>query len=144
MRRKQFDPQKPLNHSQLQGLWGAAFPARKGTLTKIAPLIKCSSQSGTPGHGFVAQVWGPDGNSIAMVDMTDDPSVATARAELAAYAMTNVIEMQDELEHLRAEVIRLRARDVHVSKMAQALSDAQTAVNKVKPTLLRRIIGLGR
>lgn len=43
-----------------------------------------SEQRGTPGHCTVAQVFGPDGKSLAMIEPTVDASVATANAYLSA------------------------------------------------------------
>lgn len=139
---REFDPTKELNHHMLQGLWATAFPSHRGR--DPSKGVACSYQTGRPGHGYVAQLWGLQGESIAMVDMTDDPAVATARAQLAAYAMTNVLKMQDELEHLRSENKRLRVQALHVQEMAQAVSEAQAAMSKVRPGMLRKILGLGK
>lgn len=45
-----------------------------------------SAQTGPAGHCFVAQVWGPDGCSLASVQTTPDPAEATANAALFAAA----------------------------------------------------------
>lgn len=39
-----------------------------------------SEQVGTPGHCYAAQIFDGDGNSIAVMDTTDDQSIATERA----------------------------------------------------------------
>ena len=43
-----------------------------------------SPQRGKPGHCFIAQVWGPAGESVASFDSTDDPAVASGRAAALA------------------------------------------------------------
>ena len=43
-----------------------------------------SEQKGPPGHCFGAQVWGPDGQSVAVIESTDDPANATSFARLFA------------------------------------------------------------
>ena len=39
-----------------------------------------------PGHCYVAQVWDADGSSLAQVEPTEDPAIATANARLIAAA----------------------------------------------------------
>lgn len=46
-----------------------------------------SRQSGIPGHCLVAQVFGPDGKSIASIDPTENPAVATNRARILALTL---------------------------------------------------------
>lgn len=48
--------------------------------------LRFSGQKGQPGHCMVAQVWGPDGRSVAELEPTDDPAVATSYARLFALA----------------------------------------------------------
>jgi hypothetical protein len=45
-----------------------------------------SEQIGEPDCCFTAQVFGPDGMSLACLDTTEDPAVATANARLMAVA----------------------------------------------------------
>jgi hypothetical protein len=47
-----------------------------------------SEQRGTPGHCNLAQVFGPDGKSVASFDSTIYPAVATERARLTAIALS--------------------------------------------------------
>ena len=44
-------------------------------------------QVGKPGHCSLAQVWGPDGNSVATFDATKNPQVASDRARLLCVAL---------------------------------------------------------
>lgn len=46
-------------------------------------------QVGKPGHCFNAQVFGPDGSSVATLDATDDPAQATDRAVIIAAALND-------------------------------------------------------
>lgn len=48
---------------------------------------EASEQKGEPGHGFMAQVFDPNGDAAANFDMTADWSVATGRAALCAEAL---------------------------------------------------------
>jgi hypothetical protein len=41
-------------------------------------------QRGKPGSALLAQVWGPFGYSLASLDATEDPTVATANADFIA------------------------------------------------------------
>ncbi len=45
-----------------------------------------SPQKGKPGHCFVAQVWDEHGASLAVIEPTENPAVATERARLLAVA----------------------------------------------------------
>lgn len=45
-----------------------------------------TTQDGTPGHCFCAQVFDPDGNSIAELKPTDEPAIANQRAQWLADA----------------------------------------------------------
>ena len=49
--------------------------------------FKGEPQVGEAGACFCAQVFGPDGESVAIFDATDDPSVASARSRLLAAAL---------------------------------------------------------
>ena len=82
-----------------------------------------SEQKGSPGHCFVAQVWAPDGESLAVLDSTIDPAVATANAKLMAASPTLLAELRKAVDMLESttdgdqpacqwwvdEVARLRA-----------------------------------
>jgi hypothetical protein len=52
------------------------------------PAFTHSPQKGIPGHCYCAQVWGPDGRSVATLDSTDDPAVASQRAAIIAAALS--------------------------------------------------------
>lgn len=45
-----------------------------------------SPQKGSPGHCWTAQVWDSEGESLAVLDSTIDPSEATANAMMMAAA----------------------------------------------------------
>ncbi len=56
-------------------------------MTKHAPgPLSFSAQTGPAGHCFIAQVWGPDGCSVAEIVPTEDRVEATAYARLFAAA----------------------------------------------------------
>jgi hypothetical protein len=44
-----------------------------------------AAQKGTPGRCMYAQVWAADGTSLAIIQSTEDPAVATARAAFIAH-----------------------------------------------------------
>lgn len=46
-----------------------------------------SHQVGRPGCCLMAQVWAPDGRSVATIEPTDDPAIASHRAEVCALAL---------------------------------------------------------
>lgn len=48
-----------------------------------------SAQVGRPGGCLMAQVWAPDNRSVATIEPTEDPAVASRRAELCALAMAD-------------------------------------------------------
>lgn len=50
-------------------------------------LFSWSPQDGPPGHCFVAQVFGPNGNSVASFDATIDPAIASRRAMITSIAL---------------------------------------------------------
>ncbi len=67
-----------------------------------------SGQRGLPGHAFLAQVWRPDGDSLATLDATDTAAEATANAAFIASARTilplALKAIRGEVEaHIRAE-----------------------------------------
>lgn len=51
-----------------------------------AASFSSSPQDGKPGHCTQAQVWDRDGNSLACIEPTEDPAVASANAALFALA----------------------------------------------------------
>ncbi|MEH6505037.1 MAG: hypothetical protein V7786_02090 [Sulfitobacter litoralis] len=51
--------------------------------------FKHAPQEGKPGRCSMAQVFGPDGNSVATFDPTEDPSVASSYAMLLALTLTD-------------------------------------------------------
>ncbi len=68
-------------------------------------------QTGTPGNCFVAQVFGPDGNSVARIDSTNDEADATAIARLFAASdeLLASLELIVDAERLTADGFK-RAR----------------------------------
>jgi hypothetical protein len=53
-----------------------------------------SHQRGEPGHCFVAQVYGPDGKSVAEIEPTADPTVATGHARRFAASSDMLAALQ--------------------------------------------------
>jgi hypothetical protein len=129
-----------MSHEKLAALWVKAFPRAQFPI--LLREITSSGQTGSIGHAFVAQVWDPNGNAMITVDTTQDPAVATARAKYAAYAMTHVLRMQDEIEHLRAENRRLSVSAEYAKTLAEAVNGTLVATGKVKPKLLRHFLGM--
>jgi hypothetical protein len=46
-----------------------------------------ASQIGKPRHCNLAQVFGPDGKSVATLDATDNPQIASDRARIICVAL---------------------------------------------------------
>lgn len=65
-----------------------------------------SAQRGTPGQCYLAQVFGPDGQSVLSVDSTADPRVATRIAKTCAKALT--AELRKAAPKARAFAITIR------------------------------------
>lgn len=52
---------------------------------RVTGLLSCSPQNGTIGHCYQAQLWGPGGDNLAVVEPTKDPAAADdTAARLAA------------------------------------------------------------
>lgn len=66
-------------------------------------------QKGTPGKCMLAQVWGPGGHSLAELESTDDPAVASALAEhIATFDPPTVLRLLAERRAIAAEIVELR------------------------------------
>jgi len=76
------------------------------------------SQDGLPGHCTLAQVFDPQGNSIATFDATSDPRVATERARTLARALGGC-RQDDHYKALLSERAR-RKRSAERAKIAEA------------------------
>lgn len=50
-------------------------------------MFEASKQIGTPGHCHLAQVFAPNGQSIATFDATEDPETASAYADVLAQSL---------------------------------------------------------
>ena len=91
-------------------------------------------QVGMPGHCTLAQIWGPDGRSIACIDSTDDPKVATANARrlAACWNACEGIPTPDlEVDNVRfTEMLRERT-ELRAQRDAarQALNSLLDAIN---------------
>lgn len=78
-----------------------------------------SHQVGRPGGCLMAQVWAPDGRSVATIEPTDDPAVASRRAELCALALAAPEPAQVEPTHPGQEwplvktALQRRVMDLH-------------------------------
>lgn len=118
--------------------------------------ISYSSQQGKPGHGFMAQLFGFDGQSIAVIESTDDPAVASDRARRLAAAwnaldgvstdhlekyglpdfaqkISDLAERRDELlAALKDALAILEANGKHFGRAAQL--KASTAIDKIDGT----------
>lgn len=62
--------------------------------TTEANKFTATAQKGKPGHCYAAQVFGPDGKSVAHVDPTEDPSDATVLAGVIAGALNYWTELK--------------------------------------------------
>ena len=78
-------------------------------------------QDGTPGHCLCAQVFGPDGNSIATVDPSQpDDSEANANAKLMAAAPDLLDACKFAFAAMNSEEGRRRASDTLAAAIAKA------------------------
>ena len=64
--------------------------------------LSYSEQRGSPGHCTLAQVWDAHGNSLAVIQATDDEGEATAIARLFAAAPMMLKELERVTELLLA------------------------------------------
>jgi hypothetical protein len=65
-----------------------------------------TDQVGLPGHCSVAQIFGADGKSLALIETTDDPAVASAVARhLANCSPENIGAILDRVEILENLVV---------------------------------------
>lgn len=67
------------------------------TTKAIGPLTY-ADQKGKPGHCFAAQVFGPNGDSLAIIEATEDAAIASAYAQ--AFAATP--DLMEALESIRS------------------------------------------
>jgi hypothetical protein len=73
-----------MNNQETQGTTNDVDPASVDRVVHTPGPWDYSEQKGGPGHCFVAQVWDSEGESLAVLDSTIDPAVATANAKLMA------------------------------------------------------------
>lgn len=59
---------------------------KRGNAMSDERQFTATTQDGIPGHCFCAQVFDPDGNSIAALEPTDEPAIANQQAQWLADA----------------------------------------------------------
>ncbi len=96
---------------------------KRAKAAQVGPWISCP-QDGPKGHCFSAQIFGPDNHSVAIIDATDDPGVATATGTYIATmypgACLQLIDRISELEAENAKYKKAFPAILHALKIAQA------------------------
>lgn len=97
-------------------------------------------QDGKAGGCLVAQVWGPDGKSLATIEPSDDPAEATRLARLFAAAPDLLAELRET-----ADWLDQRAADLeHVAPTAslawRGRLQRETAYMRGRAAVIRQTI----
>lgn len=85
--------------------------------------ISYAPQQGKPGHSFMAQLFGPDGQSIAVIESTDDPAVASDRARRLAAAWNACVGISTESLEKGAPLSAAFQREQNRADSAEARCD---------------------
>lgn len=92
---------------------------------QLGPLTY-SPQKGKAGHCFAAQVWGPDGKNLAIVEGDNDPAVATAYARLFAASPEMAESIRDILAAFDANDSRGIGEEIERSRTVLRIATEDT------------------
>lgn len=86
-----------------------------------------SPQDGLPGHCVQAQVFGPDGKSVATFEPTEDPAEATLHARRCAMMLNTEDNLDSYVRHGLRDLRRCLLEDVEVILRKDETSEVDRA-----------------